>query len=167
MDIEAYLRSVRRGLRTLPEGQRQEILEELRSHLVEQSARRGEEAAVMAMGPPHEIAGLFLTERVAKKVYEDRTPWSVLAASYRLAPFSLNGLLTLLFSLIGYVCSLFFLLVALFKPQAWGWWVLPLGLLLAAVTIAITWRLALAGVRQLGRKGARRRSEGDLAGERL
>jgi hypothetical protein len=34
-----------------------------------------------------------------------------------------------------------------------GWWIIPIGLVVGAVLVLLTWRLGLAGVRVLGRKG--------------
>jgi hypothetical protein len=36
-----------------------------------------------------------------------------------------------------------------------GWWIIPIGLVVGAVLLLLTWRMGLAGVRALGRRGPR------------
>lgn len=114
--IEDYLRAVQAGLSGLPEAEVAEISAELRSHLLEQAERLGEAGAVAAMGPPDELARLYLAERIAERVEQDRSPLPVLKAAVQLAGLGLGAMRSLLVSLAACALGAFLLLHAALKP---------------------------------------------------
>jgi hypothetical protein len=189
--LDMYLGEVRGTLRGLPVDEVQEILAELRSHVLDRVGGEAGltepavQAALDGLGAPRALGAGYLGQRMAARVERSRSPWRVLGAAYRLASFSLGAFVLFLVSLIGYGVGAGFVLVALAKPffprrvgmwvwgkgddlnisigstthvhdgasELLGWWIIPLGLVLGAILLLLTWRLGLAGVRALGRKG--------------
>ena len=63
--VGAYLRHVRRGLRGLPQADVDDTIEEMRSHILEETAERGDAAAVLAdFGEALEVASAIVERRV-------------------------------------------------------------------------------------------------------
>jgi uncharacterized membrane protein len=62
VEVEQYLRRLRLSLAALPEGERDEIVAEIRSHL-EERQRRGASALLDGFDPPEVYASHFLSER--------------------------------------------------------------------------------------------------------
>jgi uncharacterized membrane protein len=129
--IELYLRQVRSGLRDLPEPQVADILQELRSHILERAQAGGAlsdaatDAALQALGRPQEVASLYVAENLMARAESSRTPWMVLRGVFYWAMLSLKGFIVLTFCLIGYLFGAAFFLAALakpFNPHAVGLW---------------------------------------------
>jgi len=120
--IELYLRQVRSGLRNLPEPQVAEILQELRSHILERAQAGGApseaatNAALHSLGRPAEVATLYVAENVMASAESSRTPWMVLRGVFHWATLSVKGFLVLLVCLFGYMFGASFFLAALLKP---------------------------------------------------
>jgi len=82
--IELYLRQVRSGLCNLPEPQVADILQELRSHILERAQSGGAlsdtvtDATLQALGRPLEVASLYVAENVMARAESSRSPWMVL-----------------------------------------------------------------------------------------
>jgi uncharacterized membrane protein len=131
--IEQYLKQVRSGLRHLPEPQVADILQELRSHILERAQSSGTlsdaatDAALQALGKPQEVAALYVAENVMARAESSRTPWMVLRGVFHWATLSLKGFLVLLICLIGYLFGAAFFIAALakpFNPHAVGLWLI-------------------------------------------
>jgi hypothetical protein len=122
--IEACLAEVRRGLRGLSAGETSDIIEELRSHIVDRAREAGEltpastVAAVNGLGDLRELAGAYAAGRIAAPVEERRSPWWMLAAAFRLAQLSIGGFILFIVSLTGYGVGLGLILTAVVKPFA-------------------------------------------------
>ncbi|HEY2750345.1 HAAS signaling domain-containing protein [Phenylobacterium sp.] len=130
--LDCYLDQVRRNLKVLPSGEVEEIVAELRSHVLDKvegtPTPERVEAAIAALGSPREVARLNLTERVAAEVDEDRSPLTVLRGVGRLAGLSMYGAFTGLVCFVGYATAAAFLITAVVKPFAWrhtGLWRIP------------------------------------------
>jgi len=129
--IALYLRQVRSGLRSLPEPQVADILQELRSHILERAQSGGTlsdtvtDATLQALGRPLEVASLYVAENVMARAESSRTPWTVLRGVFLWAMLSLKGFLVLTVCLIGYLFGAAFFIAALakpFNPHAVGLW---------------------------------------------
>ena len=132
--MEAYLKQVRKGLRRLNDDDAHEIVEELRSHILDRATvggtitGEGVNAAVAALGSPEELAGQYVTDELLARAQVSRSPLLILRALFRWAGLSLAGALVLAGSAIGYLLAIFFAAVALLKPfhpHAAGLWALP------------------------------------------
>jgi hypothetical protein len=130
--LDTYLDQVRRNLKGLPRSEADEIIAELRSHVLDRVAGQPTpnqvEAAIGALGSPREVARVNLTERVGAEVEEDRSPLTVLRGIGRLAGLSVYGAFAGLVSFTGYVLSAGFVITAiskLFNRSNAGLWRVP------------------------------------------
>jgi uncharacterized membrane protein len=129
--IELYLKQVRSGLSNLPEPQVADILQELRSHILER-AQTGAvlsdtttDAAIRSLGSPQEVASLYVAENFMARAESSRTPWMVLRSVFLWAMLSAKGFLVLMVCLTGYLFGAAFFIAALakpFNPHAVGLW---------------------------------------------
>ena len=120
--LETYLVQVRRRLHALPAAEADEVIQELRSHVLDrvegEPTPRSMEAALEALGSPADVARLNVTERAAALVGASSAPLRVLRALYRVATVSVLGVFTFFVSLFGYSLSAAFLALAVLKPIA-------------------------------------------------
>ena len=130
--LESYLNRVRENLRGLDPAEVSEILQELRSHVMDFVAGDMSDARVAValekLGDPQEIARLNMSMRVAVQSLDRRSPVGVFQAVVRLARLSVRGAFTLFISLLGYAFAASWLITALAKPlspQRVGLWYLP------------------------------------------
>jgi len=113
---EAYLKRLRTGLLGVDDGEVREILEELRSHILEKAADGDVGAVLAAMGSPEELAGRYLTDSLLARAAGSRSPLRLLRSLFRWASLSLAGFFVLLGSVLGYFTGGVCILVALCKP---------------------------------------------------
>lgn len=134
--IEAYLGRLGGRLRGASEAEVREMVEELRSHILDKAAESGEltasgvDAAIAGLGSPEELASQYLTDNLLARAEISRSPLQILKSLFRLASFSVAGFFLLLGSLVGYFCGVVFMLVAvakLFHPRTAGLWRIPSG----------------------------------------
>lgn len=134
--IEAYLLQLRACLRGVSSQEVRDIVEEMRSHIVEKSTVHGElnanalDAALAGLGPPKILANEYLTSALLAKAEVSRSPWHVLNCLFRWASLSIGGFFVLVGAVIGYFVGGALLLCALLKPfhpQTAGLWKIPDG----------------------------------------
>jgi hypothetical protein len=132
--IEAYLGRLRGRLRGINQEEVREIVEELRSHIMDKAAASGEvtsaavDAALAALGSAEELASQYLTDNLLARAEVSRSPLQILRSLFRWASLSVAGFFVLLGSLFGYFFGVVFILVAVLKPfhpHAAGLWLLP------------------------------------------
>jgi hypothetical protein len=135
-EIDSYLAHLRGLLRGLDRNDIQEILEELRSHILDKTATGGEttvagiDAALAALGSPEQLAGEYVTENLLARAEISRSPWRVLHILFRWATLSVAGFFVLLTSLFWYFVGICFWLCAAskpFHPHTAGLWLIPSG----------------------------------------
>lgn len=153
--IDTYLKRVRHRLRGVADANARDIIEELRSHILDKAAvggnvsEAGVEAALASLGSPEELANQYVTDDLLARAETSRSPLIILNSLLRWAGLSIAGGLVLLGSLLGYFLALIFALVALLKPlhpQAAGLWVLP------SAPNSYSLRLGFGGVPEGGRE---------------
>lgn len=135
--IDAYLAMLRKGLRGMDEKDVREIIEELRSHILDRAGVNGEEvtatgvgATLGALGSPEQLAGEYLTDNLLAMAEVTRSPVRILEILFRWASLSVAGFFVLLGSIVGYFLGAAFILCALLKPvhpQTAGLWILAAG----------------------------------------
>ncbi len=134
--IEAYLRRLRQRLRGMNDEGAREIVEELRSHIMEKTAATGGttvagvDAALAGLGNPEELAGQYVTDDLLARAEVSRSPVRILGSLVHWASLSVAGFFVLLGGVIGYFCGAVFILVAvakLFHPNTAGLWTYPDG----------------------------------------
>ncbi|MFZ1919862.1 MAG: hypothetical protein WAU58_19985 [Terriglobales bacterium] len=113
---------LRRNLRGLSPDEIREIVEELRSHILDKASADGGvtaaavDAALAALGSPDELASAYVTDTVMAQAEVSRSPVRILKSLFRWATLSIAGFFVLLVSLIGYGTGISFFLVGLLKP---------------------------------------------------
>jgi HAAS domain-containing protein len=114
--MEAYLERLGGALRGVDESEVHEIVEELRSHILEKATDSDVDAALAALGNPEELASRYLTDSLLARAEVSRSPVRLLRNLFRWASLSLAGSFVLLGSVVGYFIGGVFILVALCKP---------------------------------------------------
>jgi hypothetical protein len=131
--VEAYLGTLRQLLRGMNAEDAREIVEELRSHLMDRVAASGEatnagvDAALAALGSPEELAKQYMTQNLLARTEASRSPVRILESLFRWASLSAAGFFVLVGSMMGYFLGTVFILVAALKPfhpQTAGLWLL-------------------------------------------
>lgn len=121
--IDDYLAELRKRLHSLSEEQISDIVEEIRSHLLDTAAssvpiretEAGLDAALAQLGPPSALAASYLADNLIAR-RRGSWPWTVLRAISRWATLSVKGFLVFVVCTMGYSFGISFFLVALVKP---------------------------------------------------
>lgn len=129
--IEDYLATLRQGLRGLKREDAREIVDELRSHIVDKASASGAvtlagvEAALQGLGSPGRLASQYLSDQLLPRADASRSPVRILSLLFRWAAISIAGFFVLVASVVGYFLGASFLLCALLKtihPKTAGLW---------------------------------------------
>ncbi len=148
--IEAYLSRLRQQLHGVNDRDAREIVEELRSHIMDKAAASGTasaesageapgelhgeltpaavDAALAGLGSPEELASQYITDDLLAQAEVSRSPLRILKSLFRWASLSVAGFFVLIGSIGGYFFGTVFILVAvakLFHPRTAGLWVFP------------------------------------------
>jgi hypothetical protein len=120
--IDDYLGELRKRLRSLPEVQIVDIVEEIRSHLLDAGAGGGTmteaslDVAMRQLGPPSALAASYLTDNLLARARGNSMPWTILHAIFRWATLSAQGFLVFMACSLSYMFGGSFFIVALVKP---------------------------------------------------
>lgn len=120
--IEAYLADLRARLRSLPAEHVTEIVEEIRSHILDTAAtggamtEAGVSSALTRLGPPSALAASYVTDNLLVRAQQHHMPWTILRAIFQWATLSLKGFLVFLVCVAGYCFGAGFFIAALAKP---------------------------------------------------
>src|ERR1700691_3315557 len=138
--IDGNLGRLRARLRGLEDEDIREIVEELRSHIMDKAATAGEasgeitsagvDTALAALGSPEELSSQYMTDNLLARAEVSRSPVQILKGLFRWASLSVGGFFVLLGSIVGYFFGTVFILVALLKPfhpHSAGLWIFPNG----------------------------------------
>ena len=96
--IDSYLAQLRRSLGELPQEEVNEILREIRGHILERAEASGElteerlVAILKALGTPDEIAPLYQADAVMAKARTSLSPTIVMRGVHRWSMLSAKGL---------------------------------------------------------------------------
>ena len=155
--IDAYLSTLRRQLRGMNAEEVRDIVEEIRSHILDKAALATEEnasgtidAALATLGSPEELASQYITDNLLARAEASRSPVRILKSLFRWGSLSVAGFFVLLGSLFGHFFGVVFMLVAvakLFHPHTAGLWALPTD----NGDFALSFRLGFGGVPAGGR----------------
>jgi uncharacterized membrane protein len=134
--VDAYLMELRRCLGELPAEEVNDILREIRSHILEKAEANGglsEERLVgilKALGRPEDIAPLYQADSIMARARASFSPAVVLRGMLRWAMISARGFVIFLAGLIGYGLGVGFVLAGIgkiFAPAEVGAWLSPGG----------------------------------------
>jgi hypothetical protein len=120
--MDAYLAELRTRLRSLPEEQITDIVEEIRSHIRDTAGTTGTmteasiHAALSRLGPPSTLAANYVTDNLLAGAQRTRMPWTILRGIYHWATISVKGVLVFIACVFGYGFGASFFIAALAKP---------------------------------------------------
>ncbi len=120
--IDTYLMNLRRCLGELPPEEVNDILREIRGHILERAEAAGEltdeklVAILKALGNPEDIGPLYQAEAMVARARSSFSPTLILRTVLRWAMKSVLGFVVLIVGLIGYGTGVGLLFSALMKP---------------------------------------------------
>ena len=190
--VEAYLAGLRKQLRRLPYEDVNDIVEEIRAHVLDKVSDGAKPETVAstlsALGTPEELAERYQTDELLKRAQNTRSPIVIFRSLLRWATLSFVGFLVFLTSIVGYCVGGGLVVLAVFKlmwPQntglwkniysdgKWGvnlsfssgaaphhtqellgWWLVPLGFLVGAGLLFLTFRFGNWCIRRFWRPRA-------------
>jgi len=129
--IENYLRRLASSLRGMQPAEKQDILCEIRAHIVDSVAAAPEhemsiDRLLRLLGTPEELAQRYNTERMLTRASRSFSPWLLLQTTWRWAKLGMKGTLAFFLALVGYGTALAFTGVVLLKPfrsaNVGMWW---------------------------------------------
>lgn len=129
--IENYLRRLDASLRGMQPAEKQDILREIRAHMVDSVAAAPEheisiDRVLRLLGTPEELAQRYNTECMLTRASHSFSPWLLLQTTWRWAKLGMKGTLAFFLALVGYGTALAFTGVVLLKPfrsaNVGMWW---------------------------------------------
>lgn len=128
--IELYIARLRKSLAGFSVGQREDIVEEIRAHIVDRVAESGltVEETIARLGPAEELGKDYLSGALVRRARYSFSPWTILRATFRWAMTGIHGLSVFLLALLGYSAGTAFIVTALVKPlvpEQIGVWIGP------------------------------------------
>lgn len=118
-DAEQFLKSLRQGLSTLDEKERDEIVTELRSHLLDRQAQ-GKTDLLEGFEAPEILASAFLSEYALRGALAQGTSWAMGRALLIAARDSALVLLIVCPLILLQLCGACFIALGLLKPMMPG-----------------------------------------------
>ena len=135
--VDTYLMRLRRSLGELPPEEVNEILREIRSHILDRAEASGELTdeklmrILKELGQPEDIGPLYQAEAMVARARSSFSPVLILRTTIRWAMVSIRGFAILLAGLCGYGMAAGLLITAIMKPiipERVGAWLSPGGL---------------------------------------
>lgn len=132
--IDIYLNRLQRRLKRLPADEMREIVEELRTHIVERASesgsltRTGVDKALATLGDPNHLADEYLTDALLAQAETTRSPFRILGKLFRWASLNMLGFLVFMCALAGYFVGAALAISAVMKPihpHTTGLWLVP------------------------------------------
>lgn len=132
--IDAYLATLRKRLHGMRDEDVREIVEELRSHILDKALVEGTVASarvdstLAALGSPEALAGQYMTDDLLARAQTSGSLLLILRSLFRWASLSVGGFFILIGSLISYSLGFVLAWAAFLKPlhpQTAGLWVIP------------------------------------------
>ncbi len=120
--IDAYLARLRESLGRLPNEEVNDILREIRGHIVERVESSGAmdsktvERILGGMGRPEDIGSLYRTEALVARARATFSPLLIVRTTIRWAMKTLLGFIALVLGIIGYAVGLVLVASAILKP---------------------------------------------------
>ena len=120
--VEKYLATVQKGLAGLRREETTDIVEELRSHILEKAALQGETSSaaidnvLAALGNPEDLAAEYMADDLLQRAASGFSPLLLLRGLFRWACLSAAGVFVLLGCTVGYLVGVSLMLCAVLKP---------------------------------------------------
>jgi uncharacterized membrane protein len=129
--IQTYLEQLKAALvRVLPQDS-DDILREIRAHILDSSAGASDRDAAVArvlrlLGTPQDLAGRYTTECLLTRAGRSFSPWLLLRSSRRWAALGMKGTFVFLLAVFGYGLALgatIAIFLKLLTPSEVGMWI--------------------------------------------
>jgi hypothetical protein len=129
--MDAYLNRLATALRHMPPAEKQDILLEIRAHVLDSVAassdRKGAVDRVLRLlGTPEELAQRYDTERLLTRASRSFSPWLLLRTSWRWAKAGMKGTVAFFLALTGYGTAFGITIALILKPimpsRVGVWW---------------------------------------------
>jgi len=174
--IDRYLERVCDGLDGLPRAKKDEILLELRSHLLDRAAAGDVNDAMASLGAPEMLAREYREDDMVARAECARSPLTLLHSLILLRRRSAAGWIVLFLCALGYAWAIALAAAAVEKilsprdvgflvgagmprltvdgasPQGFheilGWWIVPIGLATCAILLVVTRQFGLWWIRR-------------------
>ena len=125
--VDEYCQRLSKALHKLPAPERDDLIQEVRSHILERVEAEPEVTADVlsrifrTVGDPKELAAEYRTQAMLREATRKKAlwvlrPWVLLRATLRWGVTSIAGLIAFFVTVIGYGCGTVFLLCAFLKP---------------------------------------------------
>lgn len=155
--VDSYLEKLRRSLTRVNREDAADIIQELRSHILEKAAAGGMtpasvEATLALLGRPEELAAEYLADDLLARAAKNRSPVLLVRGLLRWAAVSLEGVWVLLGCVVGYFLGASLILCGILKPihaRTAGLWILPGGADDYSYSLRLGFENAPAGGREL------------------
>ena len=124
-NAEKFLKQLRQGLGSLTPQEREEIIAELRIHLLDRQAQ-GKTDLLSGFEPPEDLAATFVSESALRGALGQGTPWALGRALLISSRDSIAALLLFLPLVLLQIFGFIFVLAAVLKPfmpKQMGLWV--------------------------------------------
>lgn len=133
--IDSYMGRLDDALGKLLPNDREDIIREIHTHIVESTAGASDRDAVVdrvlrLLGTPEELAGRYTTESLLTRASLSFSPVVLLHTCWRWAKLGTKGTLAFLVAVFGYTLALGFTVAVFLKPlmpSKIGWWSGPEG----------------------------------------
>ncbi len=122
MRVEKYLSTVQKGLAGLRPKEAADIVEELRSHILDKAALQGEASSgaidnvLEALGNPEELAAEYMADDLLERAASGFSPLLLFQGLLRWAGLSVAGVFVLFGCTVGYFVGFCLMLCAFLKP---------------------------------------------------
>lgn len=120
--VNQYLARLQRAFDHLPSAERDEMVEEVRSHVLERIEAEPHvteqvvNEILRAVGDPKELASQHKTETMLRRAVRSKSPWVLLRGTLRWATTGTAGVIALFVTLTGYGCAAVCYLSVFLKP---------------------------------------------------
>jgi hypothetical protein len=118
--IEHYLSRLGSSLQSLPQPEREDILQEIRAHIMDSAGPAPDAAAIQqvlrTLGAPEELGERYHTEFVLARASRSFAPWVLMRTAGRWAMVSLRGFTAFFIGFVGYSLGIVLYITALLKP---------------------------------------------------
>src|SRR5271170_8438802 len=117
--IETYLAGLDAALKGVRREERDEILREIRTHILDSlpdNPQAAIEPVLRALGAPERFAEHYRTEFLLTQASHSFSPWLLLSTAWRWAHTGVRGFAVVMVAVVGYAMALGFLVTVLLKP---------------------------------------------------
>jgi len=128
--LEAYVTTLRSALSGMTVTDREEIVEEIRSHVADRVSTSGltVEETLQRLGPVDELAKDYMSGALVKRARTSFSPFLILRATFAWAMTGVHGVAAFVIAVLGYALGLGMMICAFLKPlfpEQIGLWIGP------------------------------------------